>query len=383
MPSRTSVTRPPHSLTSLSFRRDTADGGRDNPAPADSSDLRKEPVKIELSHDGRFARHAGHGLADKATRLLVMTVLALCACTSDRPLSPSMTGPTHATSVAAVTAMNTVDTLALGVSYVPGSIHPHQVMDVFRTSGISGNLPAVICVHGGSWLSGDRHFGPSTACAEALRRGAVVASIEYRFSTDSVWPAQMHDVFTAVRCIRAAASKLHVDTARLAMIGLSAGAHLTLMAGVASTDSALLGLGLGCANQGSNLKAIVSVSGPTDFLSLLSDNAANGCATDSTDLRSLYRLLGLTSVVSPADTARIVSASPVANVRRAPPMQLWNGDHDCTVAYQQMQRMENAVLAGFPLAVVEQNVVVGSGHNLPGDTSISRRIADFLERYLR
>ncbi len=312
--------------------------------------------------------------------LLLVTVL-LNACASDRPLSPAASRSTLPASTN-VTA-NTVDTLALGIPYVPGSTHPRQVMDVFRTSGISRTLPAVICVHGGSWLSGNRRFGPNNACAEMLRRGAVVASIDYRFSTDSVWPAQMHDLFTAVRCVRARAGQFRVDTSRVAIIGVSAGAHMALMAGVASPDSSLLGLGLGCAKQGSDLKAVVSLAGPTDFASLSSDNAINGCPPNPQANQVLYLLLGITGVTTPSDSARVRSASPVARVRRAPAMQLWNGNLDCTVAYQQMQRMKSSVLAAFPSAVVEPHIVTGGTHDIFADTSINRRIANFLGRSLR
>lgn len=326
---------------------------------------------------------AHEGTRKLHSRLLLGVIAAVAgACTNDRPLSPSgrFTNPD---AVATRVAANTVDTLALGIPYVPGSTSPHQVMDVFRTSGITRNLPLVLCVHGGSWVVGSRTFGANSVCAEILRRGAVLASVDYRFSTDSVWPAQMHDLFTAVRCLRGAAQRLRVDTSRVAMVGVSAGGQLTLMAGVASPDSSLLGLGLGCSKQGSELKSVVSLSGPTDFLTIPADNAANGCPPDPANMQALFLLLGITRVTTPSDTARVMSASPAANVRRAPAMQLWNGDLDCTVAWQQMQRMESAVLSLFPTAVVEKNVVVGGAHDIFADTSINRRIGDFLVQTLR
>ncbi|MBV6522141.1 MAG: hypothetical protein MNPFHGCM_02287 [Gemmatimonadaceae bacterium] len=301
------------------------------------------------------------------------------ACNADGSLAAAR----RATATIEATGANTIDTLALGIPYVPGVAHPRQVMDVFRTSGLKRRLPLVLCVHGGSWVSGSRSFGPNSVCAEILRRGAVLASVDYRLSTDSVWPAQMHDLFTAVRCLRKEAQRIRADTSRVAIVGVSAGAQMTLMAGVASPDSALLGLGLGCSREGSDATVVASLSGPTDFLAIPQDNAANGCALDPANVANLFRLLGIASVASPADTARLPSASPAASVRRTPPIQLWNGDRDCTVAWQQMQRMEQAIRASNPSAIVERHVVVGAAHDIFADTSINRRVANFLVQHLR
>jgi acetyl esterase/lipase len=187
-----------------------------------------------------------------------------------------------------------------------------------------------------------------------------LVSINYRLSTDSIWPAQMHDIFTAIRCIRQKSSVFGIDSSRVGVMGSSAGAHLTLITAV-TLDSNLLGPSLGCRGRKSDVKAALSLFGPTDFFLIPAQNRLNGCPPqDSTAGQNLKTLLGLEHTNTAADSAAIAAIAPVNVIKKVPPLMMWNGDRDCHVPYQQMAVMKAAYsLKG---GTAQTNVAVGSGH---------------------
>jgi acetyl esterase/lipase len=92
------------------------------------------------------------------------------------------------------------------------------------------NRPAILAIHGGAWKEGTKDWGNQVA-AEFCPSGYVVFAIDYRLSGDprGKWPAQIEDVETALRYIRANASRFRIDPTRIASLGLSAGGHLATM----------------------------------------------------------------------------------------------------------------------------------------------------------
>src|SRR5881296_928762 len=104
--------------------------------------------------------------------------------------------------------------------------------DHYRPRKVEGPAPAVVFIHGGAWMHGD----PSQAAGNALhfaRRGIATVSLSYRLAPAHRFPAPVHDVRRGLRHIRAHAAELGIDPTRIALLGLSAGAHVALMAHVA------------------------------------------------------------------------------------------------------------------------------------------------------
>jgi len=105
--------------------------------------------------------------------------------------------------------------------------------DLWRVRGARRPAPAVVVVHGGGWMNGD----PSQAFGNARQfaaRGIATVSISYRLAPAHRFPAALDDVRRGLRYVRANAAALGVDPDRLALMGLSAGAHLALLAHVAA-----------------------------------------------------------------------------------------------------------------------------------------------------
>jgi acetyl esterase/lipase len=107
------------------------------------------------------------------------------------------------------------------------------LMDIYKPEN-SGLRPAIVVIHGGGWVAGDRGQMASTSAALA-DRGFVVANVAYRLAPANKWPAMIDDVQSAVRFIRTNAKKYNVDPDRIGAVGASAGGHLALMLGMSDT----------------------------------------------------------------------------------------------------------------------------------------------------
>jgi acetyl esterase/lipase len=142
---------------------------------------------------------------------------------------------------------------------------PGLALDVYRPSEpATQTRPAVVLIHGGSWMSLDKSTVKGMASFLA-RQGFVAFSIDYRLfdgNDKNRWPAQLDDAQRAVRWIRANAGRYGVNPDRIGTFGHSAGAQIAALLGMEETrdnsDTAL-------ARYSSRVQAVVDVSGPSDF----------------------------------------------------------------------------------------------------------------------
>ncbi len=95
--------------------------------------------------------------------------------------------------------------------------------------------PAVLLIHGGSWLFGTRHqlHWYTRRFAE---QGYVVAAIQYRMMLKHRFPECVEDCKAAVRWLRLHAAEYNIDPDRIVALGNSAGGHLAAMLGATSPE---------------------------------------------------------------------------------------------------------------------------------------------------
>ena len=104
---------------------------------------------------------------------------------------------------------------------------PQQVMNIYELNDLAprDGWPTVLLIHGGGWVSGTplsmAHIAPLFA-----RHGIMACAMQYRLAPEHPWPAQSQDVHTALDFLRSQ----QVDPTRIAIWGVSAGAHLALHA---------------------------------------------------------------------------------------------------------------------------------------------------------
>jgi predicted esterase len=118
-------------------------------------------------------------------------------------------------------------------------------LDLYQPAGDTvASRPAIVWVHGGSFCCGSKTSGELVDQANAFgRQGFVSVSIDYRLSEDGCRPGadivvcvtSIHhareDAQTAVRFLRANATRYRIDPTRIAIGGSSAGAITALNVG--------------------------------------------------------------------------------------------------------------------------------------------------------
>jgi acetyl esterase/lipase len=256
--------------------------------------------------------------------------------------------------------------------------HPHQVLDLFLPESPTGRpLPLVIWIHGGAWMAGSQANPPALYL---LSKGFAVASIQYRFSSDAIWPAQGNDCKAAVRFLRANAARYNLDADHFGVGGDSAGGHLAAFLGTSSGSASAEG-DLGDTNVSSAVQAVVDLFGPTD-LALMAKQAGPENMIQHETANSPEGLLLGGAVADKADLAR--AANPLTYISKtSAPFLIMHGDKD-----QLVPRPQSAILAKALIdAGVETTMITihGASHEGPEffNAQSQRVIEEFFARKLQ
>ena len=128
-----------------------------------------------------------------------------------------------------------------------------------------GPYPAIVFIHGGGWRAGHPgHFARQAMYLTA--NGYVCACIEYRLSTEAIFPAAIEDCKCAIRWMRGHAAKQYqVDPERIAVCGGSAGGHLALLTGTSGGVTELEGTG-GWREFSSRVQLVIAYNPACEFI---------------------------------------------------------------------------------------------------------------------
>lgn len=137
-------------------------------------------------------------------------------------------------------------------------------IDAFIPSKKKKLVPAVIIIHGGGWRSGNRtqHI-PLAQHLAAL--GYACFTVEYRLSTEALYPAAVNDIKSAIQWVRANGRRFHTDTNKITILGFSAGGQLAALVGMTSGMNKFDALDC---NKGhsSAVQAVVDLDGTLTFV---------------------------------------------------------------------------------------------------------------------
>jgi len=211
--------------------------------------------------------------------------------------------------------------------------------------------PLIVWVHGGAWRGGSKSDMP---LGHLLQEGFAIASVDYRLSGVAPFPAQSHDIKSAIRFLRSKGSELGVNADRIAISGASAGGHLAQIVGLTNGNAELEG-DVGVTGVSSDVQAIVSFFGMSDFTTLLQQSTPHGL---SMRVPALQLFLGGQPDEKP-ELARL--ASPVFHVSaKSPPLLLIHGDADPQAPFEQSKELEAAYKKEG--ARVQFETIQGGGH---------------------
>ena len=221
-----------------------------------------------------------------------------------------------------------------------------------------GPAPAIVCIHGGGWVSGDRSDMHEVAQYFA-EQGFAAFCPQYRLAPLYTYPAPIEDIETFIKYLRENSEKLGILPDSIGVIGNSAGGYLAAMAGLTSDLQA-------------KASAVVDICGLTDLT-----NYRESHPPISWDFLSQYL-----SGAGPEDP-RWIEASPLFRVSPdAPPFLVFHGEDDDVVYVDQSVRLVEALKnAGVS---VDFERLPGEGHSftMPAFTKILDKSTEFFRSNL-
>ncbi len=214
--------------------------------------------------------------------------------------------------------------------YLPGTRGPH---------------PLIVWIHGGAFLGGDKariFWAPLPGLAQ---EGYAVASVNYRLSSQGLFPALVQDAKAAIRWLRANGARYEMKVDRIVVGGESAGGYLAAMLGTTGGIAELEDLTMGNPKESSRVQGVVDFFGPTDFLNM-DAGVPRSCVkpmVHSDPESPESKLLGCNIRDCPE---KVRAANPITYVTRDdPPFLIFHGTDDCLVAPNQSELLARSLKA--------------------------------------
>jgi acetyl esterase/lipase len=257
-----------------------------------------------------------------------------------------------------------------------------MLLDIHVPKDAEALLPTIIWLYPGGWKMGSKDQCMGKIFAQ---HGYAVACVNYRYSSDAIFPAQIHDVKAAVRWLRANALNYGLDSTNFGVAGASAGGHLAALLGTSGGVKELEGT----ANPGysSKVKAVSDWFGPTEFFEISptwSNESIPPHLINYSDYFGLAtELIGQPNQAIKHDNKLAKLASPITHATSDdPPFLIMHGDLDDLIPPQQSLALQDALLtAGVDSTYI---VVKGAGH-LQGftDDHFRDHVVPFFNKHLK
>lgn len=196
--------------------------------------------------------------------------------------------------------------------------------DVFTPKNIpSKPRPAIVFLHGGSWMFGSPSQFHYHSDYLAKKYGFFAVSVDYRLSGEAKFPAALQDAKCAIRWVRSHAKKLNIDPERVAICGGSAGGHLSSMVATTAGVKAYEGNG---GNQAfpSHANAVILFNGEFDMWDLVEKKSL---------IDAMKQFIGGTPEQMPEKYDELSSIKRIDVT--TPPTLLLHGTEDKCVSHEQ------------------------------------------------
>lgn len=243
-------------------------------------------------------------------------------------------------------------------------------LDVAMPEEPGTNRPAILQIHGGAWIIGDKREQGWPLIGHLAANGWVCFNINYRLSPAATWPDHLVDLKYGLKWIREHAEEYGIDPGFVAVTGGSAGGHLTAMMALTANDPEYQP---GFEDADTTTQAAVPVYGVYDFTNRL------GTMLDR------FRSQMLEPIIMKAffdkEPEKFHRASPLDRIHPdAPPFLIVHGNRD-TLAPVQDARLFAQKLREVSRAPVMYAELRGAQHAF--DIFASPRTARMLDGTLR
>jgi len=236
------------------------------------------------------------------------------------------------------------------------------------------NSPVVVFVHGGGWIGNSRlQFVNEVRYLQA--QNISVFNIDYCLdsTTISAFPMEVDDVKLAAQWAIANASQYNGNPSDVILLGGSSGGQLV---GMAAEQ-------LNAAASGT-IKGVVTLSGPTNFVSLVQDDY-NGQITDTSFAANIPRALGC--IIKPITTTKPENTcSTTTETQWSPALQV--NSSNCPAGWQIFNSQNELMPMDQPNAMISalqanncqvtSQILPGTAHAFGYWSSVESSIASFI-----
>lgn len=191
-------------------------------------------------------------------------------------------------------------------------------LDVVTPAEQGKDRPAIMQIHGGSWIMGDKREQGWPLMSHLAANGWVCFNLNYRLSPGATFPDHLVDLKYGLAWIRKHADEWGIDPNFIAVTGGSAGGHLAALMALTANDPELQP---GFEEADTSVQAAVPIYGVYDFTSRLGDNR----------LPFWYKRLEsqIMKAFRDEEPEKFGRASPVEQIHPdAPPFFIVHGDRD-------------------------------------------------------
>lgn len=245
--------------------------------------------------------------------------------------------------------------MSIDKDVVYGSVGGRELRaDFYRPEG--GTVPtktAIILIHGGGWVFGERGMMAPLASRLAAK-GFLAIAPDYRLVPEAPWPAQLDDVTAAIRRTAENAHRLGIDQDRIVVLGNSAGGQLALLAAAALRKEL-------------RIAAVISLF------------AASELSVGGTPAKGAY---DATPLLGPdASEGATRAASPLHQVAADfPPVFMLHGGQDWLIDPVASIKMYERLAAHGVAA--ELHIVAGAHHEFVGEPAMTEPMASEIALFL-
>lgn len=135
-------------------------------------------------------------------------------------------------------------------------------------TGVRPNRAAVIYVHGGAWIYGDKDNTQRPTFRHLAGQGYVVMDVAYTLWPDSDLPHMVQEVKQAILWLKRHSQRYGIDVNAITLSGASAGGHLALLAAYTPGHPAFQPPG---DDGDASVRSVIAFYPPVDFRAMYND----------------------------------------------------------------------------------------------------------------
>jgi acetyl esterase/lipase len=200
-------------------------------------------------------------------------------------------------------------------------------LDVVMPEEAGTHRPAIMQIHGGAWIIGDKREQGWPLMGHLAANGWVCFNVNYRLSPAATWPEHLIDLKYALKWIREHADEYGIDPEFVAVTGGSAGGHLTAMMALTANDPEYQP---GFEDADTTLQAAVPIYAVYDF--------TNRLGTMLTRFRTQMLEPMIMKAFFDQEPEKFYRASPLDRIHAdAPPFLVVHGDRDTLAPVEDAQ----------------------------------------------